>query len=87
MSNAISYILFQFIIYYTQATVLVEGLGNFELRDLSVKAGPGEGGKPHILREDQQNDVQQSESDYGMNMVCSDEISMSRSTPDTRPVE
>lgn len=77
----------QFLIYYIQATVLVEDLGNFEPRDVSVKAGPGEGGKPHNLREDQENDVQQSESDYGMNMVCSDEISLSRSIPDTRPAE
>ncbi|KAG5308303.1 GALT7 acetylgalactosaminyltransferase, partial [Acromyrmex insinuator] len=64
--------------------VLVEGLGNYELRDVSVRSGPGEGGKPHILRDDQLNEVQQSESDYGMNMVCSDEISLSRSIPDTR---
>lgn len=67
--------------------MLVEDLGNFEPRDLLVKTGPGEGGKPHILRDDQQNDVQQSESDYGMNMVCSDEISLSRSIPDSRPQE
>ncbi|XP_011057774.1 PREDICTED: N-acetylgalactosaminyltransferase 7 [Acromyrmex echinatior] len=64
--------------------VLVEGLGNYELRDVPVRSGPGEGGKPHILKDDQLNDVQQSESDYGMNMVCSDEISLSRSIPDTR---
>lgn len=67
--------------------VLVEGLGNFEPQDVSVKSGAGEGGKPHILRDDQQNDIQQSESDYGMNMVCSDEISLSRSIPDSRPAE
>ncbi|KAJ9590680.1 hypothetical protein L9F63_016196, partial [Diploptera punctata] len=40
---------------------------------------PGEGGKPHILRDDQQNDAQQSLTEFGMNMVCSDEISLSRS--------
>jgi len=66
---------------------LIEDLGNFEPRDVSIKTGPGEGGKPHILRDDQQNDIQQSESDYGMNMVCSDEISLLRSIPDTRPAE
>ncbi|XP_029166822.1 N-acetylgalactosaminyltransferase 7 isoform X3 [Nylanderia fulva] len=70
-----------------QVPVFVDGLGNFELHDVAVKSGPGEGGKPHILRDDQLNDVQQSESDYGMNMVCSDEISLSRSIPDTRPAE
>ncbi|KAG5327074.1 GALT7 acetylgalactosaminyltransferase, partial [Pseudoatta argentina] len=64
--------------------VLIEGLGTYEPRDVPVRTGPGEGGKPHILRDDQLNDVQQSESDYGMNMVCSDEISLSRSIPDTR---
>ena len=67
-----------------QVPVLIEGLGNYEPRDVPVRSGPGEGGKPHILRDDQLNDVQQSESDYGMNMVCSDEISLSRSIPDTR---
>lgn len=67
--------------------MFVEGLGNYELRDVVIKSGPGEGGKPHILRDDQLNDVQQSESDYGMNMVCSDEISLSRLIPDTRPAE
>ncbi|EZA52256.1 N-acetylgalactosaminyltransferase 7 isoform X1 [Ooceraea biroi] len=70
-----------------QVPVLVEGLGNYEPRDVSPRTGPGEEGKPHILRDDQQNDIQQSESDYGMNMVCSDEISLSRSIPDTRPAE
>ncbi|KAL6440893.1 hypothetical protein ACFW04_003363 [Cataglyphis niger] len=70
-----------------QVPVLVEGLGNYEPRDVPVRTGPGENGKPHILRDDQLNDVQQSESDYGMNMVCSDEISLSRSIPDTRPAE
>jgi len=67
--------------------VFVEGLGNYEPRDVPVRSGPGENGKPYILRDDQLNDVQQSESDYGMNMVCSDEISLSRSIPDTRPAE
>ncbi|XP_029677921.1 N-acetylgalactosaminyltransferase 7 isoform X2 [Formica exsecta] len=70
-----------------QVPVFVEGLGNYELRDVPVRTGPGENGKPHILRDDQLNDVQQSESDYGMNMVCSDEISLSRAIPDTRPAE
>lgn len=67
--------------------MFVEDLGNFEPRNVPVRTGPGEGGKPHILRSDQQNDIQQSESDYGMNMVCSDEISLDRSVPDTRPDE
>lgn len=64
----------------------MKGMGNFE-PVVEVKVGPGEGGKPHTLRDEQQNDVQQAESDYGMNMVCSDEISLDRTIPDTRPEE
>ncbi|XP_057334683.1 N-acetylgalactosaminyltransferase 7 [Microplitis mediator] len=67
--------------------VLVEGPGNFEPQNTKILSGPGEGGKAHVLRDDQQNDVQQAESDYGMNMVCSDEISLDRSIPDLRPEE
>ncbi|XP_026463507.1 N-acetylgalactosaminyltransferase 7-like, partial [Ctenocephalides felis] len=63
---------------------LVEGLGNFEPKNALIREGPGEGGKPHNLREDQQNDVAESESQYGMNMVCSDEISLDRTIKDTR---
>lgn len=66
---------------------MVEELGNFEPKDVKEKTGPGEGGKAHFLPDDQQNDAQQSESDYGMNMVCSDEISLDRSIRDTRPEE
>ncbi|XP_078038218.1 N-acetylgalactosaminyltransferase 7 [Augochlora pura] len=70
-----------------QVPVLTKELGNFEDKHVQVKNGPGEGGKPHILRDDQQNDIQQAESDYGMNMVCSNEISLDRSIPDTRMPE
>ncbi|XP_034941917.1 N-acetylgalactosaminyltransferase 7 [Chelonus insularis] len=70
-----------------QVPVLVDSLGNFEPTNTPVRTGPGEGGKPHILQDEQQNDVQQSESEYGMNMVCSDEISLDRSIPDIRPEE
>ena len=59
-------------------------LGNFEPRNVAERTGPGEGGKPHILRDEQQNDASQTLTEFGMNMVCSDEISMSRSIPDTR---
>nr|CAD7403158.1 unnamed protein product [Timema poppensis] len=64
--------------------VLVEGLGNFEPQDVVVGTGPGEGGKPHNMRDDQQNDAAQSQSEYGMNMACSNEISLDRHIPDTR---
>lgn len=65
---------------------LIKDLGNFEPK-IIYKNGPGEGGKPHVLRDDQQNDVQESESNYGMNIVCSDEISLDRNVPDVRPQE
>lgn len=64
--------------------VLVNGLGNFEPLPTKPKEGPGENGQPHNLRQDQQNDADQSESEYGMNIACSDEISLDRSVLDTR---
>lgn len=70
-----------------EMTKFVNDLGNYEPKNIVIKSGPGEQGKAHILRDDQQNDVQQSESDYGMNMVCSDEISLDRTIPDMRPNE
>lgn len=62
-------------------------LGNFEPKDVHIRSGPGENGKAHYLRDDQQNDAQQSLSEYGMNMACSNEIPMDRSIPDTRMPE
>lgn len=67
-----------------QTPVLVSGLGNFEPKDVEKREGPGENGEGHTLREDQQNDARQSESEYGMNIACSDEISLDRSIHDTR---
>jgi polypeptide N-acetylgalactosaminyltransferase len=66
---------------------LVTGLGNFEPKEIEEREGPGEGGKPHHLRQDQQNDADQSESEYGMNAACSDEISLDRTILDTRLAE
>lgn len=63
---------------------LVRNLGNFEPKENELREGPGEGGQPHHLRQDQQNDADQSESDYGMNAACSDEISLDRTVLDTR---
>lgn len=63
---------------------LLKGLGNFEPKEVEHKEGPGEGGQPHYLRQDQQNDADQSESEYGMNVACSDEISLDRTILDTR---
>lgn len=67
-----------------EAPVLIAGLGNFEPKEIEARQGPGEQGKPHILRDDQQNDARQSEGEYGMNIACSDEISLDRSIYDTR---
>ncbi|XP_023710321.1 N-acetylgalactosaminyltransferase 7 isoform X1 [Cryptotermes secundus] len=66
---------------------LVSELGNFDPRNVADRTGAGEGGRPHILRDDQQNDASQTLTEFGMNMVCSDEISLSRSIPDTRLAE
>lgn len=66
------------------APTLVTGLGNLEPKNVEPREGPGENGTPHRLREDQQNDATQSESEYGMNIACSDEISLDRSIHDTR---
>lgn len=57
---------------------LVSSLGNFEPKELEDRDGPGEKGAPHYLQASQQNDAAQSESDYGMNIACSDEISLGK---------
>ena len=62
-------------------------MGNFEPPEQEAKAGAGEGGLPHILRPDQKNEAAQSVSEFGINMVCSDDISLSRTIPDTRVPE
>ncbi|XP_014259783.1 N-acetylgalactosaminyltransferase 7 isoform X2 [Cimex lectularius] len=63
---------------------IVDGMGNFEPTDILKRNGPGEGGKPHKLRSDQENDAKASLSDYGMNIACSDEIALDRTIPDLR---
>lgn len=47
-------------------------------------SGPGEDGKPHHLPAEKQAEADESEMQYGMNMACSDEISMHRHILDTR---
>ncbi|XP_022920157.1 N-acetylgalactosaminyltransferase 7 [Onthophagus taurus] len=66
---------------------LIHGLGNFEPKNVEDRKGPGEHGKPHLLKQNQQNDADLSESEYGMNVACSDEISLDRSILDTRLTE
>ncbi|MCL4126317.1 UNVERIFIED_CONTAM: hypothetical protein GTU68_047674 [Idotea baltica] len=62
-------------------------LGNFEPKEFPERSGPGENGKPHHLSSNKQNEGAQSVSEYGINMVISDEIAMDRSIPDTRNEE
>lgn len=69
------------------APKLVDGLGNFEPKNIPKKVGPGENGVAHNLRDDQENDAAQSLSEYGMNIALSNEISLDRNVPDTRMPE
>lgn len=59
-------------------------LGNFEQPISDHKSGPGEGGVAHHVPSDRENEALQSLSEYGMNMACSDDISLNRSIPDLR---
>lgn len=59
-------------------------MGNFEPPPEEPRTGPGEGGKAHHLLPEQRNEATQSISEFGMNMACSDEISLSRTITDTR---
>ncbi|KAK3917688.1 N-acetylgalactosaminyltransferase 7 [Frankliniella fusca] len=68
----------------TGSVKFVDGLGNFEPKNIPKRTGPGEGGVPYKLREDQENDAAQSLSEYGMNIALSNEISLDRNIPDTR---
>ncbi|EDV46600.1 N-acetylgalactosaminyltransferase 7 [Drosophila erecta] len=63
---------------------LVDGLGNFEPKDVKPRSGPGENGEAHSLSPDKKHMSDASEMEYGMNIACSDEISMHRSVRDTR---
>lgn len=62
-------------------------LGNFEPPVSAAKSGPGEKGEPHHVPSDRENEALQSLSEYGMNMACSDDISLNRSIPDLRMEE
>uniref|UniRef100_A0A1B6CZF7 Polypeptide N-acetylgalactosaminyltransferase n=1 Tax=Clastoptera arizonana TaxID=38151 RepID=A0A1B6CZF7_9HEMI len=61
-----------------------DDLGNFEPGPSKERSGPGERGVRHDLQPDQENEAAQSLSEFGMNMACSDEISLDRSIPDLR---
>ena len=64
--------------------LLVDGFGNFEPKETDPQIGPGEGGEPYELPPESQNAGSDSEMEYGMNMVCSDHISLDRAVKDTR---
>lgn len=66
---------------------LVTGLGNYEPTSEAPRTGPGEGGVAHTLSSSKENDARNSLSEYGMNMACSEEISLDRSIPDLRMKE
>lgn len=61
--------------------------GNYEPRDVVPREGPGENGDAYNLPDDQQNEASDSEMQYGMNIACSNAISLDRSVKDTRPEE
>lgn len=65
----------------------LDRLGNFEPQPEEPKTGPGEGGSAYVLPPEQRNEASQSVSEFGMNMVCSDAISLSRTIKDTRMPE
>lgn len=67
-----------------QLVTLVSGFGNYEPEFQNIRIGPGEGGKPHRLGSGKENEAAQAMSEYGMNIVCSDEISLDRNIPDLR---
>uniref|UniRef100_A0A1I8P174 Polypeptide N-acetylgalactosaminyltransferase n=1 Tax=Stomoxys calcitrans TaxID=35570 RepID=A0A1I8P174_STOCA len=67
-----------------ETPILVEGLGNFEPKLLEERVGPGENGEAYHLPANKKNEADESEMEYGMNMACSDEISLHRSVRDTR---
>lgn len=54
---------------------------------MEPRSGPGENGAAYHLSDDKRNNATQSVSEYGMNMACSDEISLDRSIIDTRLAE
>ncbi|XP_071524231.1 N-acetylgalactosaminyltransferase 7 isoform X4 [Panulirus ornatus] len=71
-----------------QKVVYLENkMGNFEPPVSPPRSGPGEDGKPYHLPPNKQNEGSQSLSEYGINMVVSDELAMDRAIPDTRHPE
>jgi hypothetical protein len=63
-------------------------LGNFEPKEPEVApAGPGAGGKAHVLRVEQKGEEDRLKGVYGFNQLVSDEISLNRTVPELREDE
>lgn len=66
-------------------TYTPDRLGNYEPTTKEIRVGPGEGGAPyHTSMADKQR-ADDSLRAYGFNQFASDQISLNRSIPDTRP--
>ncbi|XP_050423671.1 N-acetylgalactosaminyltransferase 7 [Adelges cooleyi] len=61
--------------------------GNFESSIPNHGSGPGEGGIPYRVPSSRENEALLGISEYGMNMACSDDISLNRTIPDLRMEE
>lgn len=59
-------------------------LGNYEPKHVEKRIGPGEYGEPYNLPEEKRNAAEESEMEYGMNIACSNDISLDRAVKDTR---
>lgn len=51
---------------------------------MEKRVGPGEYGEAYIMPEEKRNAAEESEMEYGMNIACSNEISLDRAVKDTR---
>lgn len=59
-------------------TINISDLGNFEPKIIVRVKGPGEEGKPYHMPSDRDNDVAESEGEYGMNIAASNDIAYNR---------
>lgn len=73
----------QFVLFWLRFVCWVE-LGNFEPKHVEKREGPGEYGEPYNLPEEKRNAADESEMEYGMNIACSNDISLDRAVKDTR---
>lgn len=59
-------------------TIIILDLGNFEPKTIVRVQGPGEEGKPYHMPSERDNDVAESEGEYGMNIAASNDIAYNR---------